>query len=79
MHPTVTRKHLKALAKVLSFFDEQQQIAKSLGISKAVVNDWFRGRKPISVKQAQRLANQLQNRVTFAELRPDVQKEYENF
>jgi DNA-binding transcriptional regulator YdaS (Cro superfamily) len=68
------RNHLRGLKKLLPYFETQTSIAYTLGVSKQLVNDWFRGRIVIHHSYAIRLEKMLQKRVTLFDLRPDLEK-----
>ncbi|HEY1181073.1 MAG TPA: YdaS family helix-turn-helix protein [Rhodocyclaceae bacterium] len=50
----------------------QQELAKRLGCSPALVSHWVTGRKRVSEKQALRIERESCGRVRVEELRPDV-------
>lgn len=70
----VTRAHIDALHKLLRYFENQSDIAETLGITRQAVNHWFSAEKVIPLTQARRLSLILGEKVTLEELRPDFAK-----
>ena len=67
----------KPLSKVINRVGSMSELARRLGVSRAYVNDWEKGRKKIPATLVKKLVALSDGEVTAYDLRPDVFYDYE--